>query len=167
MKTFSSNWIAKLNAQHSGGVFVKAAILVVDGSTTKYYADAHDNITFDGQTYTPLSMAWEGEGQNAAMELPSVRVTVPNADGAVGAFLETKDLLGNDVTLQILHLDLLGVATDVEKVKLQIMMIESTWEIATFTLGLNLALDQQLPKHVITRAEFPGVPDQYRRASIL
>lgn len=167
MKTFSNNWIARLNAQHSGGVFIKAAILVVDGSTTKYYADVHDAITFDGNQYSPLPMVWEGEAQAASMELPSVRVTVPNVDGAVGAFVETTNVLGNDVTLQILHLDLLSVVTDVDKVTLQVMLIEWNGEMATFTLGINLALDQQLPKHVITRSEFPGVPDQFRRASIL
>ena len=167
MKLFSDDYIARLNAQHSGGVFVKAAVLTVAPGDLRYYADTQHTIVFDGQTYQPLAMAWGNMGQSGQMALPNVQVTVPNVTGIVGAFLETTSLLGNDVILHLLHLDLLGIVTDADNTRLQIMMVEWDRERAIFTLGLNVALTDNLPRAVITRAEFPGVPDAMRRASIL
>jgi hypothetical protein len=167
VKIFSDEWVARLNAQHGGGVFFKAAIVTVDDLTTNYYADVHDPVTFNSNLYLPLPMAWEGNEQTAQMSLPSIRVTVPNISGAVGAYLETTSLLGRDVTLQLLHQDLLSVVTDVDTVQLQVMMVEWGEQAAVFTLGLNLALTEQLPRGVVTRAEFPATPDTLRRASIL
>jgi hypothetical protein len=168
MKTFSDEWINRLNSTHSGGLFFKAAVLEVDDDTTLYFSDTQDPITFDGNVYTPLQMVWAGQETSAEMPLPSVKVTVPDINGAVGAFLETTSLNGRDVTLQLLHRDLLSVVTDVDTVQLQVMLIElKPQEAAVFTLGLNLALSDQLPKSVMTRAEYPGIPDAMRRASIL
>lgn len=167
MKIFSDDWLSRLNAKHSGGVFVKAAILSITDVLTGYYADTQRAITFDGNAYSPMPMSWQGTEQNSGMQLPSVQVVIPTIDGQVGTFLENNDLRGRDVTLQLLHLDLLSMVTDVDKVRLQVMMVEWDWQVATFTLSLNLGLQEQLPRHVITKAEFPGVPDSYRRASIL
>jgi len=167
MKFFEDSWLEKLNAQHSGGVFVKAAVLVVDPMTTLRFADTQHGITFAGDDYQPLPMQWQGQEQSSEQKLPSVRVTVPNANGVVGAYLETVDLSGNDCTLQILHLDLLDDVTAVDQVALQVMACDWNETAATLTLGINLALSEQLPRHVVTRAQFPGVPDSLRRASIL
>ena len=167
MKEFDETWLTRLNATHSGGVFCKAAILVVDPMTTLRFADTQHGITFAGDDYQPLPMQWQGQEQSSEQKLPSVRVTVPNANGVVGAYLETVDLSGNDCTLQILHLDLLDDVSAVDQVVLQCMSVDWNEMAATLTLGINLALSEQLPRHVVTRAQFPGVPDSLRRASIL
>lgn len=142
-------------------------MLVVDDTTTQYYADTQDALTFDGQEYTPLPMQWQGVGQNSQRDLPRITVTVPNVDGQVGAFLETTSLLGRQVTLQLLHADLLATVTDVDRQRLQIVLVEWTDTQAVFTCGLSLGLTAQSPRRVVTRLEYPGVPDNIRRASIL
>ena len=169
MKNFSSGFIDRLNAQESGGVFLKAAILTETTSplVKKYFVDFERTITFDGNAYTPLPMRWEGSDMGAGMALPTVNVTVPNIGGEVINYLEGTDLLGNEVVLQIFHLDLLGTPTDVDKQTLYVMTIQGNLETAVFRLGLNMALGEMLPRHVITRKEFPGVPDDIRWASIL
>ena len=164
----SSAFIDRLNRQENAGVFVRAINLTVAAGYIRYYADTDANITYNGQTYTAMPMAWEGQEQNAQMALPAVRVTVSNITGVVGAFLETTNLLGNEAVLQLLHLDLLATVTDVDSATMQVMLIEWTdGQAATFTLGINVGLQQQIPAHVMTRTEFPGIPDSWRRASIL
>jgi len=168
MKTFlSSDYIARLNARHAGGVFFKAAVIVVDGSTTLYVADINESITFDGHAYERLAMRWEGNAQTSQGSLPTVSVTVSNVTGRVGTYLEQQILIGCDVTLQLLHLDLLATVTDQDAVKLQVMAVQWNRQQAVFTLGVNLALQEMLPRFVITAAEFPGVPDSLRRGSVL
>jgi hypothetical protein len=168
MKTFlSSDYIARLNARHFGGVFFKAAVIVVDGFTTLYFADLNETVTFDGHTYERLAMRWEGNSQTSQGSLPTVSVTVSNVNGRVGTYLEQQILIGCDVTLQLLHLDLLATVTDQDAVKLQVMAVQWNRQQAVFTLGVNLALQEMLPRHVITASEFPGVPDSLRRGSIL
>lgn len=167
MKNFGSEWIARLNAQHSGGVFFLAAILTVGAGDIRRYADTQRPIIFGSETYTPLPLRVEGMQQTSQQTLPTVRLTTTNVTGQVGQFLETTDILGHDVELQILHLDLIGIITDHESMRLQVLA--ATWndEVATFNLGLNLALRDLWPRHLITAAFAPGVPEGLRRASIL
>lgn len=169
MKLFSDTAIALLNSLYgsSQGAWVKAADVVIDDTTTLYFVDNLDAITFNGHTYTPLPMGWKGIGQNASMALPSIQITVPNVTGQIDAFMDGAELAGNDVILWILHLDLLGTVSDADKVNLHIALIEWNWQSAVFTLSINLGLSDQLPKHVMSRTDFPGIPDSYRRASIL
>ena len=168
MKTFLSNeYIARLNTRYFAGVFFKAAVLVVDGSTTLYFADLTEPVTFDGHAYEYMPMTWSGVSQTSQQNLPTVTVTVSNITGRVGAYLETTLLIGADVTLQLLHYDLLATVTDQDSQKLQVMAVQWNRQSAVFTLGLNFALQEMLPRYVITAAEFPGAPDQLRRGSIL
>ena len=163
----TASFIDLLNRETQSGVFFKAVALTVAVGDVRYYADTDANITFNGNVYTAIPMIWEGQEQNAQMELPAVKVTVSNITGIPGTFLETSNLLGNTVVLRLLHLDLLATVTDVDSATMQIMLVEWTQERATFTLGINLGLQQQIPAHIITRAEFPGVPDAFRRATLL
>lgn len=168
MKTgFSEAFLSRLNAQHSGGVFVKAAELVVDVNTTLRIADAHDSFVFNGQTYMPRPMQWSGLGNTSQMTLPAIRVTVPNVTGEIDTIMNGAELAGHDITLHIVHLDLLGTVTDDDRVKLQVLMVEWDWQQGTFTCGINMGLTDMMPRHIITREEFPGTPDAFRRASIL
>jgi len=167
MKNFGPQWIDRLNRQNSGGIFFLAAILEVGPGDTRRYADTQRQITFNGQNYIPLPLRVEGMGQSSQQTLPTVKLTVPNITGEVGEFLETTDILGHDVTLQILHLDLLGDVTNQDSIRLQVLAVPWNDQAATFQLGLNLALTEQLPRHLISAREFAGVPEGLRRASIL
>lgn len=166
MKSFDSGFLARLNAQYNAGVFLEALKLTESPSVTKYFVNAQRSIVFQGQTYTPLSMQWEGVELSATMALPSVRVTVPSIMGEVEDYLELTDITGQSVVLQIFHLDLLGVANAVDEVALEVMAIQGRpLESVTFHLGLDLTLTQQLPRHLISSEEFPGIPDTLRLAA--
>jgi len=166
---FSDAWIARLNAQHGGGRFFRAAIVeLIVGSDTRYVADVTDPFTFNSQLYTPLPFRVEGLELTSQRELPRISISVSNITGAISEVLEASSPIGNDIILQLLHEDLLGTVTDVDQIALNILQV--TWrpgEIARFQCGLNLGLTDQLPRHVFTRAEYPGIPDTFRRASIL
>jgi hypothetical protein len=164
---FSDDFIARLNATYSGGVFFKAAILSVDNDTTLYFADTDYAITFDSHTYQMRPMSWQGLGQTSQQNLPTIQVVTTNVLGDIGDFLEETDLLGREVQLLILHRDLLGTVTDSDRVRLSILATDWDSQQATFHLGLNIGLSETLPRHIITSKEFPGVPQGYRRASIL
>ena len=102
-------------------------------------------------------MTWSGVELNSQMQLPTVQLTLPDMDGSVEDYLETINMLGRDVTLQMLHLDLLADPTNVDEVRLQVMAVGSGEDIVTFTLGLNFGLSDQLPKDIISLSEFPSV----------
>lgn len=167
VKAFTSDWIAHLNANHSGGVFFLAVAITVGPGDIRYYADTQRSIVFDGQTYNPRYMAIDGLGQTSQQNLPAVRLVVSNVLGDVGTFLETFDLSGHDIVVRLLHLDLLGSVSNQDSVQLQVLTAECDEQVATFSLGLNIGLSEILPRHLITAAEFPGVPEGLRRASIL
>ena len=168
MKTnFSSAWIENLNSLTQGGVFFFGAILTVAPGDVRRYADTQDPITFAGFEYTPLGLRVEGWGQTAEQSLPTLKVTVSNVTGEVGEFLETRSLIGNDCVLHVLHLALLGTTSDVDSIRLQVMSTEWNWQSCTITLGINVGLSESIPRGVIAKSEFPGVPDNIRRASIL
>lgn len=163
----STAYIDALNRLHSGGVFVKAAVVDIAPGTLLYFADAQAPFTFQGHLYTPLPMRWEGMGQTSQQTLPAITVTVANVDGQIGTYLEANIVFGRGARLQLLHLDLLGTSTDVDSVALNILACEWTWETAAFHLGLDIGLQEVLPRGLTTAEEMPGVPEGLRRASIL
>jgi hypothetical protein len=57
--------------------------------------------------------------------------------------------------------------TDQDSLRLQVLAVQWNRQQAVFTLGFNLALQELLPRYVITAKEFPGVPEGLRRGSIL
>jgi hypothetical protein len=112
-------------------------------------------------------MQWEGMSQSSQQTLPTIAITVANVDGQIGVYLEENIVFGRMVILQLLHLDLLGTPTDVDSVRLSILACEWHWQAAVFHVGLDLGLQEILPRGLISAEEFPGVPEGLRRASIL
>jgi hypothetical protein len=168
MKTwFSQAYIDRLNRLHTAGVFVKAAIVDIAPGNLRYFADAQEPFVFQGQTYSPVPMQWEGMSQSSQQTLPTIAITVANVDGQIGVYLEENIVFGRMVILQLLHLDLLGTPTDVDSVRLSILACEWHWQTAVFHVGLDLGLQEILPRGLISAEEFPGVPEGLRRASIL
>lgn len=169
VKAFSSAYIQALNEQYQSGRFLKAVILTEDPSisTKKYYVDNETSITFQSNTYSPLEMSWSGYTVSAAMPLPTMTVNISNIGGEVIDYLETLDIIGNDVVLQILHIDRSGVVEDVttakDEVALQVQSIVGDDMVASFTLGLNLGLNDMLPRGVMTKAKYPGMIDDVIR----
>lgn len=166
MKNFSSGFIEKLNAVTNAGVWLHALVIALPASTD-YWVHHAEPVLFNGNTYQPLPMRWEGVEASMTMQLPGVRVSVANVQGQAAAYVEDHDLLGRDVRLQIMHLDLLGTPTDVDELALQIQQIEVNAQAVTALCSLNLGLNDLLPKGIITQTEFPGNTDDIRRLSIV
>jgi hypothetical protein len=164
---FTDEWIAALNAQYGADTFVKAMRVDDPVAGNRYFSTAQREIVFDGQTYTPLPMSWQGGEVSSGMSLPVVRVSFLDLTGAVEDYLEIVSLLGRTVELMILNLSLLEDPINVDALVLQLMAVSGHLGVVTFTLGLNLALDDMLPKYVISSSEFPAIPSGMRRASLL
>ena len=73
-------------------------------------------------------------------------------------YVESEAILGCDVLLQILHLDLLSNPQDADEIALQIQSVEVNSQAVSVICSLNLGLNDTLPKGLITLSEFPGVP---------
>jgi hypothetical protein len=147
-------------------VWLKAAVIVHDLGTD-YWVHAAEPLTFQGHVYQPLHMEWEGIDASSTMQLPSVRVVVANIQGQAEEYVENVEMLGKDVRLQILHFDLLDTPTDVDEIALQVHSVEITRQTVSVLCGVNLGLNDLLPKFVIQRSEFPGNIDDIRRFTIV
>lgn len=166
MKSYSAAFIDRLNRPYNAGVFLKA-VVVAHENATDYFVHFGEPVTFQGHTYQPLQMQWEGVDASSTMQLPSVKITVANVLGTAEHYIDTVNLLGRDVVLQFMHLDLLQNPADVEEVALQVQSIEMTSTTVSLLCGLNLGLNDSLPKDVMTRAEYPGQIDDVRRLTIV
>lgn len=162
-KALSTAYVEKLNAQHSGGVFLRALAVTETLSplVIRRYVAFEEAITFDGQVYEPLHMEWSGLEVTNGMSLPTFGVSIPAAHDEVMEWAETFHILEHDCRLLVLHLDLLNDATAFDQLLLQIQAITANYEtdMVTFTLGLNLGLRDLLPRGVILKQEFTGTPD--------
>ena len=162
-KSFSTDYVNKLNAQHSGGIFLQAVEVTETTSplVIRRFVTFEESIIFDGNTYTPLHMEWSGLEVGDGMSLPSASIVVPSANSIIMDWAEEFDIRENDVRLQILHLDLLSDLAAVDEILLQVQSIagDPSGGAITFTLGLNLGLSDKIPRGVTLKSEFPGLPD--------
>lgn len=165
MKTFSSAYIAKINAENTGGVLLKA--VAVTESTNplviKRFIDHDQALVIDGDTYNPLPMRWDGFEMSGTMNLPGMKISTFNLGQQVSDYVESIDILENDVVLKLVHIDLLGDVQAKDEMAFQIKMIEGDDLFITFELGINLGLNDLLPRGVITKDEFPGIVDDVIR----
>lgn len=164
-KTFSSDYIAKLNANHSGGIFIKAVDVVENpvGPVVRRFVSHHESIVFDGQTYDPVHMEWSGLEVQRGMSLPQMGVAVPAAQDIVMDWAETIDIRENDITFRLLHLDLLGDTTAQDQLLMQVQTVTADDLVVVFQSGLNLGLTDELPRGVILKQEYPGIPEGPQR----
>jgi len=161
MRTIDSDFLAKLNSKHSGGVFVHAVRFTEStGPLVERFFVSHDrSIIFDGNTYDPLPMTFSGMDSSGSMKLPVIRIAIPNVNNIVIDYIEDLDILENDVTIMLLHLDLLGNVNAKDKSLFQLQVIESDDVTAVFSIGMNIGLDDAVPKEVMLKEEFPGILD--------
>lgn len=164
LSQFTSDYVDKLNAQYSGGRFIKAVELIEDytGPVVKYFADHETAITFNGQTYQPLRMHWENIKTSNMMPIDGATVTVSNLGNLAVEYLKRTDITDNEVTLRLLHEDLLNQLTGHWSRKAFILAVTGDVSIVTFTVGRRLGRNV-LPRKVFTAVEFPGLPSEVAR----
>lgn len=95
-----------------------------------------------------------------SMELPTNQVNISNLGGAVTDYLENNEIEieGNDVVLQILHIDKYNKILLVDEMLYQIEYIVADYhKSATAHLGVNYSLNDSVPRGTIETNEFPSV----------
>lgn len=166
MKLFSNAFLDHLTRTYDAGVWVQGAVVHHEAGND-YWVNHAEPVVFQGHTYAPLSMAWEGVEQSSAMSLPGVQVTVDNIAGQAEAYIDRISLLGKAIDLQIFHLDLLDLPTEYDSITLQVQHIAISSTHLMVHCGFNLGLNESFPKFVITRAEFPGNSDAIRHITVV
>lgn len=167
VKAFTNAYIERLNRMSGdSGRFLKAAIVteqITPIVVKKYYVDNQETITFDGHEFTPLSMIWSGFEVSSIMSLATMTITIPNIGGEIISYIEEVDILENDVELLVIHTDLLSDPTAVDRMLLQVQLINADDNVAAFSLGINLGINDVLPRKCFTKKEFPGLVDDITR----
>ena len=169
MLAVTPEYLEKLNSQYRGGMFLRAVDLVgadPDGNTLlQYFVDHSEPITFNGNTYVPLRMSWDNLKTSQSMPMDGCTVTVSNV-GPVGIlmtnYLKTIDITDNEVTLRLLHLDLLSQTTGHWQRRGFILAVQGDASAVTFTVGRRLGRSV-LPRKVFLANEWPGLTAEVAR----
>lgn len=156
MIQFQNDYVDRLNRQYNKGKFIKAVIVTTNPTvipaTKEYWADHEDAIVFNGNTYQPLAMHWGQIKTTTTMSMQGAEVALSNIGGQVVEYLKTTDITGNEVIMQLLHLDLLATLTNHWQRKLKVLAVRADVNVAVFTLGRELGRNR-LPRRLILPEE--------------
>ena len=164
MLALTDEYIAKLNATTSGGIFIKTVEFVEDytGPVMRYFVDHTESIVFNGNSYLPLKMSWDNLKTSNAMTIDAATISVSNLGGYAGKYIKEIDISDNDVTMRLLHLDLLSQTTGHWQRRGFILSAAGDVSSVTFTVGRRLGRNV-LPRKVYTQVEFPGLQSEVMR----
>jgi len=155
----SNEYIQKLNANTEGGRFVKLVTLVEDPGppTIRYFADNPEPIIYNGQTYQPMWMAWGNIKVSQAMPIDGCTVSVSNLGNVAANYVKTIDISENAVTLELVHMSLLGQTTGGHwELFGEVISVQADDSMAVITVGLQLGKNV-LPNKVFLASEFHGL----------
>ena len=167
MLLLSSEFIQRLNAQYQGGLFVKVVELVEDpdaGPLIRYFVDHTEPITWNGNTYNPLHMAWDNIKTSAGMPIDAATISISNIEygGVPAQYIKTIDVTDNEVTLRILHLDLLNEITGHWVRTGTVLAVSGDVSVITFTVGRRLGRNV-LPRKIFLQRDWPGLSSEIPR----
>lgn len=164
MQQFDGDYVDKLNRLHRGGKFLKTAIVweEYDPLTQTFWVDHEEPVVYDGNTYTPLHMRWDGIKNSLAMPTQGSEIALSNIGNQVVKYVKQLDITGNDIVIALLHLDLLGSLQKHWKRRYKILTVNADREVAVFTVGRQLGRSR-LPRNIITRSRYPGIDSRVAR----
>lgn len=146
MKTLTAALIIEKNKLANTLPWIILLRVTLDDATILKYAAYPEDVTYNSEVYTALPMTVESIKENAQGRLEGVRVSVANVNRAISAYLENENLLGNTVTLLIIHAGHLISSTDCWSETFRINRISITEEVAVFDLGYEDLVKLQLPR---------------------
>jgi hypothetical protein len=171
-QTFDTDYITKLNLNYGAGKFLKAVILTetYEPLVKTYWIDHEDPLVFQGNTYSPIHMLWKGIKASAGMPTEGFQVVVSNlpsmdAKGEIsqaGRYIKHIDVSGNEIIIQLLHLDLLATLTQYWKRKAKVLAIKADINAVAFSVGRSLG-HERLPRSVILKDRYPGLSSDVPR----
>ncbi len=164
MLNLNPDIVEKLNLNYEGGRFLKTVILTESYGPTvnRYWVDHEEEITFDGNLYSRLRMRWEGIKTSQGMPTEGATVSVSNIGNQAIRYVKIEDITGNDVVLQILHLDLLANLTGNWTRKYRVLGVQADINVAAFTCGRQLG-QNKLPRKIFEKSTFRGVSSDVAR----
>lgn len=148
---FGSDFIDNLNAVSGKGKLIKAVQIQESPGTVKYWADHEDPFVFEGHTYQPLAMLWQGIKNNVGMPAEGASVALSNIGGQVIKYIKELDITGNPVVLQLLPYDLLMSSvplTSYWKRRFNLLSVKADVNAAVFSCGRELGKNR-LPRRLI------------------
>lgn len=160
-------YVQKFTAQYSGGRFIKTVELVEDPTppaTISYWAMNPEPVIWNGKTFQPIFMTWANLKISQAMSIEAAAVAVSNLAGYAGKYVKQIDVTGNQVTLRLLHADLLNQITGHWERTAKVMSIKADQSMVAFTIGRWLGRGV-LPRKIYTQTEFPALAPEVPRIS--
>lgn len=164
MLDLDPDFVEKLNLNYEGGKFIKTVILTetVSPLVQKFWVDHDYEISFNGNTYERLKMRWDGIKTSRLMPVEGATVTTSNLGNAAIKYVKQLDITGNEVLLQILHLDLLTNLTGHWLRKFKVQGVQADISVATFTVSRAFG-HNKLPRKVFLKSEFKGLSSDVPR----
>lgn len=161
MFIFDDAYIEKLNKRYGKGNFLKAIVFTESTSplVKKYWVDHQQEITFQGNVYERLHMKWQNIKASSGMDLEGANISVSNLARKAEDYVETIDIKGNEVIIQLLHLSLLNTLTSFYQRLFRVMAVSADVMNITFTVGRDLGRGHQLPPEVMLKEDYPGLID--------
>jgi hypothetical protein len=140
MPSFDQSYIDRLNRQYNKGLFVRAVVFTesVDPLVKKYWVDHAQPITFQGNAYEPLRMLWQNIKASTALNLEGAELTVSNLARKAEDYVETIDIKGAEVVVQLLHLSLLNTLVNFYERRFYVQAVRADVRAITFTIGREL-----------------------------
>ena len=166
MRTFTSSYLALKNSLEGTRAWAHLIELEVNANTTAYFTTHSETLTHNGQVYMPIPAVIGEEAQSADGELPRLQIGVANYQGQAFKSARDNDLALNDVTIKFVNVSLTN-SGDWDILKMQILGATFAEEAAQFTLGWNFNYDAEGPRRVWNRRDFPSIPFNWRRFSVI
>jgi hypothetical protein len=149
---FGTDFLDNLNRTSGRGKLIKAVQVTESPGTIKYWADHEDSFVFEGHTYVPLAMFWQGIKNSVGMPAEGATVGLSNIGNKVIKYVKDVDITGNPVVLQLLPFDLLLMSsaplTSYWKRRFNLLSVKADVNAAVFSCGRDLGKNR-LPRRLI------------------
>jgi len=163
MLLYTSEYVAKLNENYRGGIFVRAVDFEEDpvNGLFRYWVDYPEPLTFDGHTYLPLHMVWGPIKTSQSMNIDGATIGLSGYDTVVQAikYIKQIDVTENLVILRVLHMDLLNQLTGHWRRDYEVQNVQADISLVTFSIGRRLGRSV-LPRKVYLQKDFPGLSSE-------
>lgn len=167
MKTFTPDFISRLNSMTGGGKLIILAEFRIDSSVYRYYTSHEEGVIFDGITYSYLPMSIENFSSNTRGQLPGIEVKFSNLGNEALELFETYNPLEKTIIIRIVNLEWLSDPDSRDASELMIIAASvSDSGVAGLILGLPFGTDEEVPREVYTTKRFPGIPNETRTYGI-
>jgi phage-related protein len=151
LKTLTAALIIEKNKLANTSPWITLLRVTLADATILKLAAYPSDVTFNSETYTACPCVIEPIGEVASGNIGTLRVAVANVNRLISSYLETNDLLGNAVTVRVVHASHLSSSTDKIDFAYRINRVIVTDEVATFELGHEDLMRLQIPRQRFLR----------------